>query len=53
LSKSVSLYDTDTKGYGIKDDIVSDKAVDIVIPAEEHPELDSIRIYRITYFQSG
>lgn len=53
LSKSVSLYDTDTKGYGIKDDIVSDKAVDIIIPAEEHPELDSIRIYRITYFQSG
>jgi len=53
LSRSLSLYDTSTKGYSTKEDIESNKAVEIEIPEDEHPELTRICIYRITYFQSG
>jgi hypothetical protein len=53
LSNVVSLYN-DNKGYGIKETIITDSAIDINITyTKELANLTNIRLYRITYRQGG
>ena len=53
LSNTVSLYNGN-KGYSIKEDIVTDGAIDIHVDyPSETSHLPKIRLYRITYRQGG